>query len=138
MHRVLTLLLICLLTFSAGCTSADTSSPVVVEYHRTGGFAGFNDTVVVYENGTAEVSRHGDLSEVALGQDDLRKIQSMTTSDAFLSLQDEYLPPQQGYDLFSYEVTAGGKTVRAVDGAVPDALTGIISEIDGIITRSMT
>lgn len=140
MKKILTLLLLgCILSLAgmAGCTSTDTSSPVVVEYHRTGGFAGFNDTVVVYENGTAEVSRHGDLSEVALDADDIQRIQSMTTSDAFLSLQDEYVPAQQGYDLFSYEVKAGGKTVRAVDGAVPEALTGIIAEMDAIITQSM-
>lgn len=137
MKQILTLLLLgCVLVLSAGCTAADTSSPVVVEYHRTGGFAGFNDTVVVYENGTAEVSRHGDLSTVTLDADDLTRIQAMTASDVFLSLQDEYVPQQQGYDLFSYEVTAGGKTVRAVDGAVPEVLAGIIAEMDGIITQS--
>ncbi|MDD4254035.1 MAG: hypothetical protein PHP59_01530 [Methanofollis sp.] len=91
----------------------------------------------MYENGTTQVSRHGELSEVTLDADDIQRIQSMTTSDAFLSLQDEYVPVQQGYDLFSYEVKAGGKTVGAFDGAVPEALAGIIAEMDGTITQSV-
>ncbi|WP_298670007.1 protealysin inhibitor emfourin [uncultured Methanofollis sp.] len=140
MKQILTLLLLgCILALAgaAGCTSNDTSSPVVVEYHRTGGFAGFNDTVVVYENRTADVSRHGDLSTMTLDAADLTQIRAMVTSDSFQSLRDEYLPLYQGYDLFSYEVTAGGKTVRATDGAVPEALAGIISEMDAIITQSL-
>ncbi|MDD4255243.1 MAG: hypothetical protein PHP59_07690 [Methanofollis sp.] len=51
MKKILTLFLLgCILALAgtAGCTSADTSSPVVVEYHRTGGFAGFNHKSSIY------------------------------------------------------------------------------------------
>ncbi|KQC04063.1 MAG: hypothetical protein APR53_04120 [Methanoculleus sp. SDB] len=128
------ILLACLLVSfaAAGCTSAG-GSPVLVEYHRTGGIAGFDDTVVVHENGTARVSRSGDVSVIAVSQESLAQIRAQIKSEVFLSLEQEYIPPEQGADLFTYEVTAGGKTVRAQDGAVPEALEALIGELNGII-----
>jgi hypothetical protein len=128
------ILLACILVpfAAAGCTSID-GSPVLVEYHRTGGIAGFDDRVVVHENGSAKVSRSGDVSVVTVQPESLALIRAAVESEAFLSLEPEYTPSEPGADRFTYEVTAGEKTVRAQDGAVPEALAALISELNGII-----
>jgi hypothetical protein len=133
------LLLLCLAAslLVAGCASAGDEG-VVVDYHRTGGLAGFDDHLVIYENGTATVSRHGSLAAVSPAPETVARVRAIVSSEAFQSLNETYLPDQPGYDLISYEVTAGGKSVLAEDGAVPPALEPLIAELDGIIGKSPT
>jgi len=133
-------LLLCLAVppLAAGCVSMGGNDVVIVEYHRTGGIAGFDDRLVIYENGTATISRHGTFAVVSTDPQALARIREILSSEAFQSLNVTYLPQQQGYDLISYEVTAGEKRVLAEDGAVPAALEPLIAELDGIIRESPT
>ncbi|QYZ78343.1 hypothetical protein E2N92_02300 [Methanofollis formosanus] len=139
MRSIHTLLITgCLLLalLAAGCTSSagapEDADRTLVEYHLSGGFMGANDTVVVYTNNTAIVSRHGEEILVPLNQQTMDNITAIITSEAYQRLGPEYRPACQGYDLFSYEVTAAGKTIHAEDGAVPPALAELIDELNGI------
>jgi|GEM_PF-356238 len=132
------ILLLCLAAplLAAGCVSGGDDDVAVVEYHRTGGIAGFDDRLVIYENGTATVSRHGTFTTFSPDPQALARVRAIVASEAFQSLEESYLPQQQGYDLISYEVTAGRKHVRAEDGAVPAALEPLITELNEIIRES--
>ncbi|MBP2145545.1 hypothetical protein J2129_000999 [Methanofollis sp. W23] len=130
-----------LVFMTAGCTSSagapEDADRTLVEYHLSGGFMGANETVVVYANRTAVVSRHGEETLVPLDQTTVDNITGFITSEDYQSLGPEYHPAFQGYDLFSYQVTTAGKTVCAEDGAVPPALSGLIDELNGIATRAL-
>jgi len=132
------ILLLCLAAslLAAGCVSEGDDDVAVVEYNRTGGIAGFDDRLVIYENGTATVSRDGTVTTFSPDPQALARVRAIVASEAFQSLEESYLPQQQGYDLISYEVTAGGKGVRAEDGAVPAALEPLITELNEIIRES--
>ncbi|QSZ66405.1 hypothetical protein RJ40_02265 [Methanofollis aquaemaris] len=139
-HTILISGCLLLALLAAGCTSAagapENVDGTLVEYHLSGGIMGANETVVVYANNTAVVSRHGEETLVPLEQGTMDNITGIIASEAYLSLGPEYRPASRGYDLFSYEVTAAGKTVRAEDGAVPPALAELIDELNGIATRA--
>ncbi|MBN1194839.1 MAG: hypothetical protein JXA08_05775 [Methanomicrobiaceae archaeon] len=134
-HHISSLILLAVILvpfIAAGCTSAG-DSPVLVEYQRTGGIAGFDDRVVVYENGTVAVTSLGDVSVFTIQPESIARVRAAVESEAFLSLEPEYTPSVPGADRFTYEVTAGGKTVRAQDGAVPEALAKLVGELNEII-----
>ncbi|WOF16752.1 hypothetical protein F1737_08640 [Methanoplanus sp. FWC-SCC4] len=141
------LVLVFVSLFSAGCTgengsqdingeSSDNPGGLLVEYHRTGGFAGFNDRVLLFENKTAIIYKNGVETSVLVDDETLLNIRTIIDSEKFMALEDEYKPESQGYDLFFYEVSAKGKTVSAQDGAVPEILSQLIEEMNGIMNKA--
>jgi hypothetical protein len=129
-----------LLTFIAGmltgsligCARAS-SSEVLIEYRRSGGFAGFDDQLVIKENGEATLTRRADRTEFALDSETVDRLQALLAEAKFSQLRREYLPSQQGSDLFEYVVTYNGHTVRTMDGAVPSSLQPILEALNQVV-----
>ena len=117
-------------------SALDDSPETFIEYTRTGGFAGFNDHLVISSDGTAIVTRWESVRQVQIPELTMRKLTAHLSAADFRSLKDEYPAPQEGADYFTYTLTHDGKTVVTEDTGVPPILVPIINTLNEIIERS--
>ncbi len=115
-----------------GCTTAP-SPDALIEYRRSGGFAGLDDHLVIEEEGEATLTRQLEHYEFTLDKDTMNQLQALFEEAEFSQLQQEYLPSRQGSDRFEYQVTYKGYTVRTMDGAVPSPLQPILEALNRIV-----
>lgn len=119
--------------------STPTPSSVLVNYHRSGGIAGFEDRLTIYYDGHCELQRKQVEREFILKPNQVDHLKGLLEKANFPSLKEEYLAPV-GADLMEFFITyqvAGKKyTVHTDDGAVPDALQPVIAELDQIIASN--
>jgi hypothetical protein len=136
-------LLILAVGMVSGCLGSKTppvsrpSTPaVLVDYYRTGGFAGFNDRLVIFDNGIAVVSGKTDNREIELNQTDLNRIVRIFTTSQFTNLEGNYSAHHGSVDLIKYSVRYQNKTVNVEDTAIPPSLQPVIDELDRFFTMS--
>lgn len=124
----------------SGCLGVKTPSgsqvtppAIVVDYQRTGGIAGLNDRLVIFDNGVAVISRKTVSTEIALNQSDLERITGIFNEAQFSMLQGNYSARQGAADYFRYTISYHSKTVIAEDSAIPPSLQPVIDEMNRII-----
>jgi len=125
----------------SGCSGVKTSAQsgsappgVFVDYQRNGGVAGFNDRLVIFDNGVTLISGRMVNTEGRLNQTDLERIGSIFAESKFSSLEGNYTSRHDGVDIIQYTISFGGKTVHTEDTAIPPALQPIIEEMDRILS----
>jgi len=116
-------------------------SSVLVVYQRSGGLAGLRDYLTIYSNGYCELQRKGVELEFTLQPSEVTHLKNLMEEANFIGLKDSYLPTNTGADFFEYVVSyqpGTGKmhTVRAISGAVPDALQPILKELNQVISSN--
>jgi hypothetical protein len=126
-------LLLPLATISACASASSSSSDVLIEYRRTGGFAGFDDHLVIYKDGSAVLTRQDQQSEFSIDTDTMLRLQDLFSQADFSDLRSEYTPDRQVADVFEYVISYQGKRVRAMDTAVPPKLMPVIQALNQII-----
>jgi hypothetical protein len=138
-------LFIVALIMVSGCLGSKTppvSRPpapaVLVDYYRTGGFAGFNDRLVVFDNGVAVISGKKVNYEIDLNRSDLDRISQVFNASQFSMLEGNYSARHGSVDLIQYTVSYHGKTITAEDTAIPPSLQSIIDELNRVLTLSST
>lgn len=119
---------------------------ISVEFHRTGGFAGFDDMLTVEQGGAASLksSMHGDV-EFTLTEAQWTGLVNLIKETDFSTLESSYDPSSGVADFFSYAlmVQVGGEEAEVmwVDGwasenPVPGELTALqeylLDIIDGL------
>jgi hypothetical protein len=104
-----------------------------LEYQRSGGIAGVDDRLVVDADWNATLTRSGQATEFTLDAETIAGLQALLDKAGFADLDAEYLPAQQGADLFEYTLTYLGHTVRTADTAVPAGLQPVLDELSRII-----
>jgi hypothetical protein len=109
---------------------------VLVDYYRTGGFAGFNDRLVVFDNGVAVISGKNVNYEIELNRSDFDRISQVFNASQFSMLEGNYSARHGGVDLIKYTVSYHGKTVTAEDSAIPPSLQSVIDELNRVLTLS--
>jgi hypothetical protein len=126
----------------AGCSSpppAEREKPpapgILVEYRRTGGIGGFDDHLVVFDNGQAIYSRRQTSGIFNLSSQELGELQNLLAAADFPALAPEYRAPEPGADYFLYSLTFGGKTVITETGGVPPALAPVIGQLDYLLAE---
>jgi len=107
----------------------------LVELHRSGGFAGREERLVVFSDGTARLWGRGPVADFTVGSDTLAHLQELLQTIKFDSLRAEYLPPRRGADLFEYVVICKDHRVRTMDTAVPPQLQPLLQLLGGIMAR---
>jgi len=117
-----------------GCGKAS-SAETLIEYRRSGGFAGLDDYLVVKKSGEAILTRKSERYAFTLDRDVVNGLQTFFEDAEFSQLRKEYLPTRQGSDLFEYVVTYEGHTVRTLDGAVPPSLQPILEALNQIVEQ---
>jgi len=129
---LLTISVVMLTGWLVGCTKAP-SSETLIEYRRSGGFAGLDDRLVIKENGESILTRRSERSEFTLDSDTVNRLRALFEEAKFSQLRKEYLPSRPGADLFEYVVTYKGHSVRTMDGVVPSSLQPILEALNQII-----
>jgi hypothetical protein len=126
----------------SGCLGVKTppvtrSAPpgILVDYLRTGGIAGVNDRVVIFDNGITVISTRQFNSELTLNQSELERIGALFGENKFSTLDTNYTSRRGGADFMHYSVSYHGKTVNAEDTATPPLLQPIIDEMNSILAR---
>jgi hypothetical protein len=146
---VLALLFLCIivLVLGSGCSSpppADGDNPpapdILVEYQRTGGIAGFDDHLVVFENGQAIYTRRETPGSTPAGifylsDKELAELQRLLEEADFPGLAPHYPAPVPGADYFTYSITYKGKTVTTETTGVPPALAPVIGQLDYLLAE---
>ena len=125
-----------ILHFVKGAPDTREEKSVLVEFTRTGGFAGFNDALTINQDGSAVVTRKEFTREITLTADELSTIRQLLQDASFGSLQPEYPPAAPGADYFTYTVTYEGKTVIAVDTGVPESLQPLIEALGTLVSEN--
>jgi hypothetical protein len=113
--------------------SRPTPPAVFADYHRTGGIAGLDDRIVIFDNGVAVISQKTASTEITLNQSDLRRITGIFDKAQFYMLEGNYSARHGAADFFRYTISYHGKTVIAEDSATPPSLQPIIDEMNRII-----
>jgi hypothetical protein len=140
--KYLTAFLIVLMAAAAisGClgiktppVSNTTPPAIVVDYHRTGGIAGLDDRIVIFDNGVAVISQKTASTDIMLNQSDLVRITRIFDEAQFSLLQGNYTARRGAADYFRYTISYHGRTVMAEDSAVPPSLQPVIDEMNRII-----
>jgi hypothetical protein len=106
---------------------------VLIEYHRSGGFAGLNDQLTIMTDGKALLIRNNQRYESVLDPERLQQLQQVLEDAHFSTLEPAYLPQRQGTDLISYEIRYAGQRLRTADAAVPDALQPVLDLLNETI-----
>jgi hypothetical protein len=128
---------------SSGCLWAktppvsETAPPAVfVDYHRTGGIAGLDDRLVLFDNGVGVVSSKTKNTEITLNRTDLDRISALFDQAQFSMLLGNYTSRRGGADFIQYSISYHGKTVKTEDSATPPALQPVIDELNRIVSQT--
>jgi len=136
-------LLIIVVVFLAGTGCLGKEAPaspgqappaLLIDYHRTGGFAGVDDHLLLFDNGAGLVSTRSVTREFQVNSSELDRLDLIFWEAGFDSLQDTYTSPDGGADFMSYRITFGNKTVVTEDTVIPFMLQPVIRELNAIIT----
>jgi len=111
---------------------------VLVDYNRSGGIAGIQDRLVIFDNGVAVVSGRTGNHEIELNQTDIDRIILLFEQGHFPSLESNYSGRHGSADLIRYTIIYQGKTVSAEDTAIPPSIQPVIDELNRIISISGT
>lgn len=137
---VLCLCMIAAVTLS-GClgvkappVSKSTLPEIFVDYQRTGGIAGMNDRIVIFDNGVTVISSRHVNTEIILNQTDLDRIGALFTENKFSTLDGNYTSLRGGADFMHYSISFKGKTVETEDTAIPSNLEPVIEEMNRMLT----
>ncbi|HUT38063.1 MAG TPA: hypothetical protein VMW77_02030 [Methanoregula sp.] len=105
----------------------------MVDYYRTGGIAGFNDRLVIFDNGIALVSGKTTNSEIDLNKTDIDRIITLFDQAQFAKLEGNYSARPGSVDLIKYSIRYENKTVNTEDTAIPPLLKPVIAELNRIV-----
>lgn len=107
---------------------------ILVDYTRTGGIGGFDDHLVVFENGAAVYSGQRGRGAFIVNQNALDTIRDSFYSIGFVRMNASYPAQSPGADYFTYTITYHNYTVTAEDTGVPLVLQPVIDSLNEIIS----
>ncbi len=127
--------------FLSGCIGQKTQTEtqpeppaVLVTYERTGGIAGLNDRLVIFDNGAGVLTGRSGSIEISLNKLDIARINALFSEAQFSMLQPNYPSSHAHADLLTYSVSYHGKTVTVQDTAVPPSFLPVIDELNRIVS----
>jgi hypothetical protein len=110
---------------------------LLISYHKSGGFAGVDETLTVYADGTIEIRRKNGAISTQADPSDIQALRKLLDSPEFAALQLPIQPPAP--DQFIYELTVSGraKPIVTVDGADnPPVLREVIDMLEKLKTQA--
>jgi hypothetical protein len=129
--------------FLTGCigqkaqTEAQTEPPsILVTYERTGGVAGLDDRLVIFDNGVGVLMSRSGSTEISLSKLDMARINALFSEAQFSMLQTNYTVSRPSADLVKYSVGYHGKTVTVQDTAIPPSLQPVLNELDRFVNSA--
>jgi hypothetical protein len=128
-YKILLFALSAMVGLFASCQAKN----ILVDYQRTGGFAGLDDHLVIGVEGNATLTRKSQSFEFTLDDTTMDQLKTVFEEAGFSKLEREYLPERQGADFIEYIVTYQGDRVRTMDTAVPDSLWQVLEFLNQIV-----
>jgi len=129
------------LVWMAGCmdqpvknTTPEPGPAILVDYYRTGGIGGFDDHLVIFENGAAVYSGQRGRGAFIVNQNTLDNIRDSFYTMGFLRMNASYPAPSPGADYFTYTITYHNYSVKTEDTGVPPVLQPVIDDLNDIIS----
>jgi hypothetical protein len=129
------------LVWMAGCmdqpvknVTPEPGPAILVDYYRTGGIGGFDDHLVIFENGAAVYSGQRGRGAFIVNQNTMDTIRDSFYSIGFPRMNASYPATSPGADYFTYTITYHNYTVKAEDTGVPLALQPVIGSLNEIIS----
>jgi hypothetical protein len=119
-------------------STGGTAAGILVDYRKSGGFAGLEDHLVVMTDGHAMVEGKGPSREERLDAATMRELTAALDQAGLDRLQPRYDPPVKGNDLFEYAVTYRGRTVTASDTGIPPQLRPLLTKLNQIMVQVRT
>jgi len=111
---------------------------IFVEYYRSGGLAGLDDRMVIFDNGVTVLSTKSESHEFVLNQSDLERLTSLFDYGPFWVLESNYTARRGSADYIKYTIRYHGKTVYTEDSAIPSSLDPVIDDLDRIIRLGLS
>jgi hypothetical protein len=121
----------------APVVSRPAAPALFVDYQRTGGIAGVNDRLVIFDNGITLVSSRSTSREILLNQSNLEQISAVFDTAEFPLLEGNYTSRHGGADLKQYSITYQGRTVNTEDTAIPPSLEPVIMDMNLILSAGL-
>ncbi|CAG0932812.1 hypothetical protein TFLX_02771 [Thermoflexales bacterium] len=121
-----------------------TSQEISVIYHRSGGFAGLDDTWKISTSGAVwhEGQTTGTSGQLTTAQ--LAELKAAVHAANFMSLTESYVPKDTCCDRYLHEITVTqegqSKTVRTIDASptAPAELVHLIDVLNRLVATSMS
>jgi len=113
-------------------TVPEPAPSVFVEYQRTGGIAGMEAHLVIFDNGAGVISGRSANTDIVLNKTAIDRISALLNDAQFSMLQTNYPAPRGGADLVKYSISYRGKTVTVEDTAIPPAIQPVLDELNRI------
>jgi hypothetical protein len=116
-----------------------TPTGVILQYQRTGGIGGFDETWVIESNGRVTHTGRGAGTDRQLTPDQVAQLLQAIRAADMASLDASYIPQNTCCDRFTHVLTmtvdGQTKTVRTLDGAAgePAVLTDLLAMLNNLL-----
>jgi hypothetical protein len=113
--------------------SPDVDIPGNISFERIGGFAGYNDRLVLYPDGKVEIARENGECRLDISQAARQNLVSHLKKNQSTEPIQEFLPENTCCDLIEYTLKYDGITIRTMDTATPQFLQPVLNILNKII-----
>jgi len=116
------------------------NSGVLVDYRRTGGIAGFDDHLVMYENGTTVVTTKNEENQYTLSSKEMNDLIALFESSGFNAINQQDLPmfKVSGNDFFTYSIEFRGHKIDAIEYAFPESMAPVIERLNNLVSQGVS
>jgi len=109
-------------------------SRTLIGYSQSGGIRFQYKALLVSARGQVAATSGRCLARFHLDATSWKSLKATLKQTNMHALAGEYPPPSGSADEFEYVVTAGGNTVRAADGSIPDALEPLLKRLREVLS----
>jgi len=113
--------------------SPDVDIPGTISFVRIGGFAGYNDRLVLYPDGKVEIVRKNGECRSDISQATHQDLVSHLKMNQSTEPTQELLPENTCCDLIEYTIEYDGITIRTMDTAIPQFLQPVLNILNKIV-----
>ncbi|MFC2054205.1 hypothetical protein ACFLV7_07905 [Chloroflexota bacterium] len=107
--------------------------PVTISFERIGGFAGYNDRLVLYPDGKVVIARKNGECRQNISQAARQNLVSQLKKNRSTEPTQDFLPENTCCDLIEYTLKYDGITIRTMDTATPQFLKPVLNILNKIV-----
>ena len=86
---------------------AEVPPSLLLDYHRTEGFAGTDDHLIIFNNGAGLVVTRSATREFQMNEADTEQLMQLFRESGFYMIREQYLSGPGSADLMTYSITFG-------------------------------
>ncbi len=113
--------------------SPDADIPGTLAFKRIGGFAGYNDRLVLYPDGKVVIVRKNGECRQDISPAVRQNLVSHLKKNQSTEPTQEFLPENTCCDLIEYTLKYDGITIRTMDTAIPQFLQPVLNILNKIV-----